>query len=316
MPVLLQGETGTGKTYLAEQIHRHSSRAQGPFVPVNCATLPPTLIESALFGHERGAYTDAKDSSAGLIENADNGTLFLDEIAELPPDMQPKLLAALDDLWIRRVGGTRRIRVNARVITATNQNLAALMSSGKFRHDLYYRCCGLPIQLPPVRERRREIRPLIEHILLEIGSELDLNDDLFPEITVQASKILLSYPWPGNVREMKNVLRFAVLNADGAAIGPKHLPDDVLRKGKTPFTADAIDSTTRQRKSRYIAPDPAEEHRNIIRVLRCTAGNRTQAAQRLGMSRQVLWERIRLYRIKEAHWANSPDPLTSQRTLT
>jgi DNA-binding NtrC family response regulator len=302
IPVLLEGETGTGKTYLAEWIHRMGPRSGKPFVPVNCATLPPSLIEAELFGTIRGAFTDAKESRAGLAETAAGGTLFLDEIAELPQAEQSKLLTLVEDGWIRRVGCTHRIAVDVRIICATSRNLAELIANRGFREDLYYRCCGLRIRIPPLRHRREQVPAIVRHLLPEIRERQGFyGGDPSMQIEPEALDVLCAHPWPGNIRQLAHALTLAVLNARGAPIRPEHIQEDLLLLPTTPPGGGR--GPGREAK-RYVAPaDPSEERRSIIAALQQTRGNKTRAAHALGMSRQVLWERIRTHRITDAEWA-------------
>ncbi len=307
MPVLIVGETGTGKTYLAERIHQLSSRSSQRFLAVNLSTINPNLIEAELFGHERGAYTDAREARAGLVESANGSTLFLDEIADLPIDQQPKLLALFEESWIRRVGGTCQTRVDVRIICATSQDLADLIRQGRFRQDLYYRCCGLLIQLPPLRARRKQLPAIIRHILWRQLSSTSRRD--VPSVDPEVTAILSAHEWPGNIRHLGHVLSLAALNSDGMTIRPEHLPEELLLGHEAgPYCSNGARTEVSPGKPgpRYKAPeDPDEERSNILRALVRSGGNKTQAARLLGMSRQVLWERIRLYRIRDGEWRHS-----------
>jgi transcriptional regulator with PAS, ATPase and Fis domain len=299
-PVLLEGETGTGKTHLARSIHHASGRAGGPFVRVDCATLPEGVIERELFGHVRGAYTGALDSRAGLIETASGGTLFLDEIGEVPLAVQAKLLSVMEEPAIRRVGATSEIPVNVRLVTATNRDLTELVDERAFRRDLYYRCRVLYFHLPPLRERRDELPILVDCLLKRIISGQQNGDQPSPPmITAETLEALRAHSWPGNLRELNNVLTHAVIDAQGGPIRPEHLPE-----GIPATTGVVVNNGTGQgasdRPSRYVAPaSPAEEREHIVQALRVTAGNRTRAARQLGMSRQTLWIKIRFHRLEE-----------------
>src|SRR3989442_10542281 len=230
--VLLTGESGTGKGWVARLIHQLSRRAAGPFVEVNCGGLSATLLDSELFGDERGAFTDAKERRQGLFELADGGSIFLDEIGELAPELQPKLLKVLDGKTFRRLGGTRELTVDVRLVAATNRDLAADVKASRFREDLFYRLSVLPIHLPPVRDRAREDRlDLVTRILVGLRTELP---GCPSSCTAEALDRLLSAPWPRNVREMRNVIERAMILSQGApAIGARHLPAH-LRKGAPP----------------------------------------------------------------------------------
>ena len=279
--VLLTGESGTGKGWVARIVHQLSRRSAGPFVEVNCGGLSATFLDSELFGHEKGAFTDAKERRQGLFELADRGSIFLDEIGELAPELQPKLLKVLETKTFRRLGGTAELRVDVRLMAATNRDLVSDVKAGRFREDLFYRLSVLPLRLPPLRERSREDRlALLTRILASLHAEL-----LGPSAaTAEALDRLLSAPWPGNVREMRNVLERAMILAQGAAaIGLEHLPAD-LRKG-----SGAADR-------RHVPQALAEvERHHIERTLRAHSGNRTRAAAELGISRATLINKIKAY---------------------
>jgi two-component system response regulator HydG len=266
VPVLIVGETGTGKGFVARRIHERSARATQPFVEVNGASLNATFLESELFGHERGAFTDAKQAKRGLFEVAGRGTLFLDEIGEVVPEVQPKLLKVLEERRFRRLGGTSELRSDARVIAATNQPLAKRVQEGSFRADLYYRLQVLTLSLPPLRERRDELEALAR-AFAPPGSRLGR----------AALRAIERYDWPGNVRELKNTLWRAALLAEGAEIQPRHLslPELVGLAAPAPVTlAEA-------------------ERAAIVDALAATGGNRVRAAQRLGIARSTLLEKIK-----------------------
>src|SRR6266550_9525079 len=282
--VLLTGESGTGKGWVARIVHALSPRAAGPFVEVNCAGLSATFLESELFGHEKGAFTDAKERKQGLFEIADGGTIFLDEIGDLAAELQPKLLKVLETKTFRRLGGTRELTVDVRTVAATNHDLVADVGAGRFREDLYYRLSVMPLHLPAVRARAREDRLALVTRLL---------DDLKPalpgcpaECATEVLDRLLSAPWPGNVREMRNVLERAMILARGQPhIGLEHLPAD-LRKGAGGGAAER----------RHVAQSLSDVERvHIERALRFHAGNRTRAAQELGISRATLINKIKSY---------------------
>jgi two-component system response regulator HydG len=267
VPVLIVGETGTGKGYLARKIHDRSARAAQPFVEVNGASLSATFLESELFGHERGAFTDAKVAKRGLFELAGRGTLFLDEVGELAPEVQPKLLKVLEDRTFRRLGGTAELRSDARVIAATNLPLAELAQSGRFRADLYYRLQVLTLSLPALRERRNELHALATAFLPR-GARL----------SDKAHAAIEQYAWPGNVRELKNTLWRAALLADGAPIEVRH-----LGLPRSTAAAASVGPTTLVEA----------ERRAIAEALRATAGNKVQAAKVLGIARSTLLETLK-----------------------
>ena len=284
--VLLQGESGTGKGWVARVIHHLSPRAQGPFVEVNCGGLSATFLDSEMFGHEKGAYTDAKERKLGLFELADRGTILLDEIGELAPELQPKLLKVLETKKFRRLGGTRELTVDVRLVAATNRDLVTEVEAGRFREDLYYRLNVMPLTMPPVRERSREDRLALLTRLLG-----DLKPQLLgcpAECSSDAIDRLLAASWPGNVREMRNVLERAMILARGqAAIGVEHLPADLRQRGgKEGAGGD----------KRYQPQSLADvERQQIERTLRHHDGNRTRAALELGISRATLINKIKLY---------------------
>ena len=266
VPVLIVGETGTGKGYVARRIHEGSARSAQPFVEVNGASLTATFLESDLFGHERGAFTDARQAKRGLLEVADRGTLFLDEIAELAPEVQPKLLKVLEDRTFRRLGGTAVLRSDARVLAATHQPLAERVRSGAFRADLFYRLQVLTLSLPSLRERREELADLASALLPQ-GARL----------SVPALRAIERYDWPGNVRELKNTLWRAVLLAEGSLIEPRHLSLPQLNPPEPPGPLTLAEV----------------ESRAITAALRATEGNKVHAAQLLGIARSTLLEKLK-----------------------
>ena len=264
VPVLILGETGTGKGHVARSIHERSSRAAQPFVEVNGASLSPTFLESELFGHERGAFTDAKTARRGLFEMAGSGTLFLDEIGEVAPEVQPKLLVVLEEGHYRRLGGSVEMKSRARVLAATNQPLAARVANGQFRADLFYRLQVLTIVIPPLRDRPAELGALATR-LLPRGARLG----------ARAMSHMERYAWPGNVRELKNTLWRASILADGAPIEPVHLGLPVGARTAEPGSL-------------------AEIERDAIRAaLHATNGNKVRAAERLGIARSTLLEKLK-----------------------
>ena len=230
--VLLEGENGVGKDLIASTLHNLSPRHSEPFIAINCAAIPETLLESELFGYEKGAFTDAKQQKLGLFELADNGTLFLDEIGDIPLVVQAKLLRVLEDQYFRRVGGTKDIRVNLRFIAATNKNLREAVREGAFRQDLYFRLNVIQITIPPLRERREDILPLTRFFVDHYNKRFRRNVE---GVTDEAGTLLERYPWPGNVRELRNAIERAMILEDGALISPESLPVSVVR-------SDAADS--------------------------------------------------------------------------
>jgi two-component system response regulator HydG len=281
--VLLQGETGTGKELIAKAIHHQSPRARGPFVAINCGALPESLLESELFGHVKGAFTSAVASKRGLFEEADHGTLFLDEIGEATPGTQVKLLRALEEGEIRRVGSHAPVRVDVRVVAATNRNLAERVQAGAFRDDLYYRLSVISVMLPPLRDRPEDVAVLAEHFVTRVAARLR---KAVQGLTPDAVAALLRYPWPGNVRELQNVLERAVILAPGPRIGPDSLPAHVVR-GIPP---EAIHAGGRPRTAEEM------ERAHILETLERLGWNLTQAADELGLARTTLWRKLKRYR--------------------
>jgi two-component system, NtrC family, response regulator AtoC len=275
--VLLLGESGVGKEVAARAVHAWSDRAAGPFVAINCAALAETLLESELFGHEKGAFTGATARRRGRIELAEGGTFFLDEVAELKPELQAKLLRVLQERVFERVGGTQTIAANVRWIAATNRDLRAMMQDGRFRDDLYHRLAVFPVRLPPLRERRGDLLPLAEALLARIGRDLGRRPPPLAEATRQR---LLAAPWPGNVRELGNALERAVILADGAAaLGPEHLVLEPAAPAAAPASRSLADL----------------ERDAIARTLADTGGNRKDAAERLGIGLRTLYEKLKRY---------------------
>jgi DNA-binding NtrC family response regulator len=282
--VLLTGESGTGKGWVARMIHDLSPRSKAPFVEVNCAGLNATFLDSELFGHEKGAFTDAKDRKQGLFEIADHGTIFLDEIGDLAPELQPKLLKVLETKTFRRLGGTREITVDVRLVAATNRELQAEVENGRFREDLYYRLSVMPLMLPAVRDRSREDRlSLITRLMTDLRGELP---DGPATLSSEVLERLLAYTWPGNVREMRNVLERALILGRGAlTVSVEHLPGEFRAR---PGIGD-------RRHTPLSLEDLERQH--IERTLKHHTGNRTRAAIELGISRATLINKIKRYNI-------------------
>ncbi len=283
--VLLLGESGTGKGWVAERIHRLSPRRAGPFVEINSATLTGTLLESELFGHEAGAFTDARSMKRGLFEVADGGTLLLDEIAEMDVSLQPKLLKALESQRFRRLGGTREISVDVRLIAASNRDLSKAVEENQFRNDLYYRLNVMRIELPPLRERSRDdVLALSIDIFTDLKRELPAGPQ---EIAQDSLELLSAYAWPGNVRELRNVLeRARIVAGSDEVLRPSHLP------------AEFREAPQRARSEGPMGTLREVERAHIERVLTYCGGNRTRAAQKLGVSRATLHNKINKYGIK------------------
>jgi Nif-specific regulatory protein len=283
--VLLLGETGTGKEVCARAVHARSPRAASAFVAINCAALPETLLESELFGHEAGAFTGATGQKLGRFELADGGTLFLDEIGDISMSTQIKLLRVLQEREFVRVGGTRTIACDVRIIAATNRDLPALIRDGSFREDLYYRLNVFPIRVPPLRERIDDIPLLVSHFVTEIARDLAV-----PAVPVSdaAMALLCAYGWPGNIRELRNVIERAVLLADREGIQPAHLPREIVGTAE-PSAAPAAGAAVE-----------AYERALILKALREHDWNQTRAAAALGLSRDNLRYRLRKYGITRA----------------
>jgi DNA-binding NtrC family response regulator len=282
--VLVVGESGTGKELVARALHANSLRHDRPLVTINCAALQETLLESELFGHEKGAFTGALHAKAGLIEVAEGGTLFIDEIGEMAPGLQAKLLRVLEDGHFRRVGSTVEQRADVRVIAATNRRLEDEIKEGRFREDLYYRLNVLTIALPPLREHREDIPELVEHFLTtrQLGP---VRYRLSPE----ALEALLHYSWPGNVRELANVLERAQILAEEHTITPDDLPDSLLPGG--PADAGGVEGSA---TNLHLA-----QRRHVLSVLREAGGNKVHAARALGISRRALYRLLDKYHIRE-----------------
>ncbi len=283
--VLIAGESGTGKELVARAIHARSPRGEGPFVAVNCGAIPENLLESELFGHRRGAFTDATTDKKGLFEEADTGTLFLDEIGELPVPLQVKLLRALQEETIRRLGDTKDTEVNVRIVAATVRDLRKDVENGRFREDLFYRINVLPVSLPPLRERREDIPLLIDHFIKRNNVKLVTEvTNLAPD----AKKLLLDYSWPGNVRELENTIERAMVLAEEKVLCVEDLPERVTESRDPIRRILTSGELSIKKTTRFL------EEELIRRALKKTGGNRTNAAKILEISHRAL-----LYKIKE-----------------
>ncbi len=299
--VLITGESGTGKELVASALHTHSSRANRPFVKVNCAAIPPTLIESELFGHEKGAFTGAISSKPGRFELADGGTLFLDEIAEIPPEMQVKLLRAIQESSFERVGGLKTLNVDVRLIAATNRNLAEEVEAGRFREDLFYRLNVVPIRLPPLRDRPEDIPLLVRHMLDRFNERLHKS---VRGLTPEAEEAFQRYGWPGNVREMENLLERLVLFSESDVIDTDLLPDELKTPSPTSglVTAPRLDRGLAGRVSmkQLVKETTAQLERElIVQALDQTGGNVTRAAQLLMISRKSLQNKMKEFNLRD-----------------
>ena len=297
--VLIEGESGTGKEYFANLIHRMSARHDKPFVEINCAAIPRELLESELFGHEKGAFTDARTQKLGLMELANNGTLFLDEIGEMSPMLQVKLLRVLERRTFKRVGGTKDISVNLRIISATNQDLERMVSEGQFREDLYYRLKVVPLYVPPLRDRHEDVIPLARLFMDRFVRQFKKS---FKDIAPGAQQMLLDYPWPGNIRELKNLFERTVLLENSETLEPRHLKlaprarpgqdvtfgqriDDLLQ-GTMPGTGIPFESLVEEL-----------ERALIVKASYATKWNQSRTADLLQLKRDKLRYRMKLFQL-------------------
>jgi two-component system response regulator HydG len=280
--VLVTGESGTGKELIAQSIHRASPRRDKPLVAINCAAMPEALLESELFGHARGAFTDARTQRDGLFIEANNGTIFLDEIGDLPLELQPKLLRALQERRIRRVGSNTEVPFNARLVTATHRNLEEEVRARRFREDLFYRINVITIDVPALRDRGNDVIELATHFLAQIGAR---NGVPALKLSPTAAQQLLAYPWPGNVRELENCMERAVVLARLDEIGVADLPEKVRTYRKEPRAVTTEDPTE-------VVTVAELEKRHVLRVLSMLGGNKVRAAQVLGLDRKTLYRKL------------------------
>lgn len=301
--VLIRGESGTGKELVARAIYQHSSRSNGPFLAVNCAAIPDTLLESELFGHEKGSFTGADSRRIGKFEQCSGGTIFLDEVGDMSPLVQSKMLRLLQEQRFERVGGNTTIETDVRIITATNRDLEQMAEAGKFRADLYYRLNGFTVELPPLRERGNDILLLLEYFLSRYSRQMGKQD--VEGISPEAVNLLMEYDWPGNVRELQGVVRQALLNATGPVIVPHFLPEEIVSphgSEEEPGDEGLPPSDLRQFLNQRIEHEPRDlyadtlemmERYLLTRVLRFTDGNQSKAAAMLGITRGSLRNKIR-----------------------
>ena len=278
--VLITGESGTGKELVAKAIHYNGVRKEGPFVAINCAAIPETLLESELFGYKKGAFTDAKSDKKGLIFEANEGTLFLDEITEMPLTLQAKSLRVIEEREVRPLGDTNSYPIDARIISTSNRDIASLIQQGHFRKDLYYRLKVIDIEMPPLRERKEDIPILVQHFIHKFSMELK---KAVSSVSEDALKILLNYFWPGNVRELENIIQRAITLSQHEVILPDDLPASIIQKNDEKLFEKAMEEkfTLDQLEKEYVK-----------RVLIETGGNKSKAAERLGLDRKTLYRKL------------------------
>ncbi|MFC1562040.1 sigma-54-dependent transcriptional regulator [candidate division KSB1 bacterium] len=285
--VMLRGESGTGKELIAHSIHQHSNRVDKPFVEINCSAFPDTLLDSELFGYERGAFTGAYKTKIGRFESAEEGTIFLDEIGDINPSVQVKLLRILQEKTFSRLGSTKNININVRVIAATNSNLEASIKEGKFREDLYYRLNVIPIIIPPLRKRKSDIALLFDHFILKYSRE---NNKKAPGISPKVRQLLLNYHWPGNVRELENAIENAVVMCDTNVVTEEHLPS-YLTTLQSPVTSVDLPGEEMD----YQTQLELSERQIIQKALEKVDYNKTKAAELLGISLRTMRYKVKKY---------------------
>ncbi|HWL08827.1 MAG TPA: sigma-54 dependent transcriptional regulator [Planctomicrobium sp.] len=307
--VLILGESGTGKELVARAIYHHSRRSSQPFLAINCAAIPDSLLESELFGHEKGAFTGATQRRIGKFEQCHGGTLLLDEIGDMPPATQAKMLRLLQEGTFERVGGNETLHCDVRIIAATNQDLDARIQNNSFRRDLFYRLCGVSIMLPPLRDRREDIPQLAHHFLFQYGAEIGSS---VQTISPEALELLTNYSWPGNIRELQNVIRSALIASTGMVLLPSFLPVDILSEENSlpdePLTDVAEDVASWQSMphllDRWLTEGEHDLYRRALekfdrfvigRVMRFTSGNQLRASELLGLSRVTIRNRLRTF---------------------
>lgn len=288
-PVMIRGESGTGKELIARALHGMGPRRDQPFVPVNCSAIPEQLLESLLFGHRRGAFTDAREDRPGLFQTADRGTLFLDEVGDMPLSLQSKLLRTLQDSKIQPLGAPAPVSVDVRVVAATHRDLEAMCIAGQFRQDLYYRLNVIPLHIPPLRERPDDFLPLVAHLLAVLASRLGRANFT---LSREAMALLRQHRWPGNVRELENVLERAVVLSDGEVIGPEDV-QQTLRIPAPPSEQEVRSLSDVEREA-------------IVRALQSSRGNKAAAARLLGLDRKTLYRKIELYDLKPSNSWGAP----------
>lgn len=284
-PVLILGESGTGKELLARILHTRSPRLGKPFMAINCAAIPETLLESQLFGHRRGAFTDAREDRVGLLQQAEGGTVFLDEIGDMPAALQAKMLRVLQEKEVHPLGAANPVPVDVRIVAATHRNLPALITSGAFREDFYYRLNVISVRVPPLRERREDLLPLLAHLLEKHGARLGRPGC---RVASEALEIMRRYPWPGNVRELENVVERALVLGIDDVLGLDDLPESLLKRppAEAPPEAGPL-------------PMAEMERLHILKTLRLVGGNKAAAARLLGMDRKTLYRKLEVYHLDD-----------------
>ncbi len=298
--VLITGESGTGKELIAAALHHNSSRRDKPFIRINCAAIPRELVESELFGYERGAFTGAVGSKPGRFELADGGTLFLDEIAEIPVDMQVKLLRVLQEGEFERVGGLQTIKVDVRLVAASNRDLQKEVEAGNFREDLFYRLNVVPIHLPPLRERKQDIPLLVDHFVEKFNRKLSRS---VKGLDQQAIDAVTRYHWPGNIRELENVVERCILFAEGEVIGLSDLPEEITSQPSAPVSLPPAEAAGDVSLKDIVRQATAEIERDLIlQALDQTQGNVTRAARLLKISRKSLQIKMKELGLRERNW--------------
>lgn len=294
--VLLTGESGVGKEVVARFIHRHSGRKDGPFVAINCAAIPDTLLEATLFGYEKGAFTGAQQAQAGKFEQAQEGTLLLDEVTEMPLGLQAKLLRVLQEREVERVGGKKPVALNIRIIATSNRDMAEAVAKGTFREDLFYRLSVFPVAIPALRQRREDIVPIARHFIVEHGGRLGRTG---VSLSAEAERALMAHSWPGNVRELENAIQRALILAPAGTIDPAHLrllPKPGLEVGvaPVPFSPPVVQVLSEPEKRADNMKDVERDH--ILHTLAEVGGSRKQAIERLGISERTLRYKLQQYR--------------------
>jgi two-component system response regulator AtoC len=293
--ILIQGESGTGKDLVAHAIHYESSRRERPFFAINCAAIPENLMESELFGHEKGAFTDARTQKRGMFEIADGGTLFLDEVSEMTLGMQAKLLRVLEGQSFRRVGGVKNITVDVRVIVASNRNLEEAVRASKFRQDLYFRLAIIPMLLHPLREHKEDVPPLLEHFIRHYNGKFRKN---IQGLTNEAKEFLMNYDWPGNIRELKNAIERVMILADGNRVSAKYLPIRISEGGILPIPA-GVEGVNEEIRLPAGGTSLYNVEKELIRqALDHARGNKTTAARLLRITRDTLRYKVKKYQLE------------------